>query len=92
MVTLTSLASDIVEAILNDSLLSGSTLFDFSDEVPLLWQEQRGAPLCTLSLGKDGADSARSNSPIFAVQCDRQSAFTAIATLLFLRKKRQWGF
>ncbi len=42
MVKLTSLAPDIVEAILDDALPSGTTLFDFSDEVPLLWEEQRG--------------------------------------------------
>ncbi len=41
MVKLTSLAPDIVEAILDDALPSGSTLFDFSDDVPLLWEEQR---------------------------------------------------
>ena len=41
MVKLTSLAPDIVEAILDDSLPSGSTLFDFSDDVPLFWEEQR---------------------------------------------------
>ena len=35
------LAPDIVEAILDDSLHSGSTLFDFSEDVPLLWEEQR---------------------------------------------------
>ena len=43
MVKLTSLAPDIVEAILDDALPSGTTLFDFSDEVPLLWEEQRNA-------------------------------------------------
>ena len=42
MVKLTSLAPDIVEAILDDALPSGSTLFDFSDDVPRLWEEQRG--------------------------------------------------
>ncbi len=42
MVKLTSLAPDIVEAILDDALPSGSTLFDFSDGVPLMWEEQRG--------------------------------------------------
>ena len=41
MVKLTTLAPDIVEAILDDSLPSGSTLFDFSDDVPILWEEQR---------------------------------------------------
>ena len=43
MVKLTSLAPDIVEAILDDALPSGSTLFDFSDDMPMLWEEQRGA-------------------------------------------------
>ena len=33
----------IVEAILDDALPSGSSLFDFSDEVPLLWAEQGGS-------------------------------------------------
>jgi hypothetical protein len=41
MVKLTSLAPDIVTAILGDDLPSGLTLFDFSDDVPLLWEEQR---------------------------------------------------
>ena len=43
MVRLTSLSPHIVEAILDDALPSGSSLFDFSDEVPLLWAEQGGA-------------------------------------------------
>ena len=42
MVRLTSLSPHIVEAILDDTLPSGSSLFDFSDEVPLLWAEQGG--------------------------------------------------
>jgi hypothetical protein len=42
-VKLTSLAPDIVAAILDDDLPSGITLFDFSEDVPLLWEEQRGA-------------------------------------------------
>ena len=37
-----TLAPDIVEAILDDALPSGSNLFDFSGDVPLLWEEQRG--------------------------------------------------
>ena len=41
MVKLTSLAPDIVAAILDDDLPSGFTLFDFSEDVPLLWEEQR---------------------------------------------------
>ena len=43
MVRLTSLSPHIVEAILDDALPSGSSLFDFSDEVPLLWAEQGGS-------------------------------------------------
>ena len=43
MVRLTSLSPYIVEAILDDALPSGSSLFDFSNEVPLLWAEQGGA-------------------------------------------------
>ena len=42
MVRLTSLSPHIVEAILDDALPSGSSLFDFSNEVPLLWAEQGG--------------------------------------------------
>ena len=42
MVRLTSLSPYIVEAILDDALPSGSSLFDFSNEVPLLWAEQGG--------------------------------------------------
>ena len=34
---LTSLAPDIVATILDDRLPSGVTLFDFSEEVMLLW-------------------------------------------------------
>lgn len=41
MVKLTSLAPDIGAAILDDDLPSGTTLFDFSEVVPLLWEEQR---------------------------------------------------
>lgn len=43
MVKLTSLAPNIVAAILDDDLPSGITLFDFSEDVPLLWEEQRNA-------------------------------------------------
>ena len=43
MVRLTSLSPYIVEAILDDALPSGSSLFDFSNEVPLLWAEQGGS-------------------------------------------------
>ena len=43
MVRLTSLSPHIVDAILDDALPSGSSLFDFSDEVPLLWAEQGGS-------------------------------------------------
>ena len=39
---LTTGAPDIVDAILDDNLSSGVTLFDFSDDVPLLREGQRG--------------------------------------------------
>ena len=42
LLKLTSLEPDIVAAILDDDLPSGITLFDFSEDVPLLWEEQRG--------------------------------------------------
>ncbi|MFV0601888.1 MAG: LacI family transcriptional regulator [Brachymonas sp.] len=41
MVNLTSLAPDIVEAILDDSLPNHVTLFDLAVDPPLLWNEQR---------------------------------------------------
>ena len=41
MVNLTSLAPDIVSAILDDSLPNHVTLFDLAVDPPLLWDEQR---------------------------------------------------
>jgi hypothetical protein len=42
MVNLTTLAPDIVAAILEDSLPSHITLFDLAVDPPALWEEQRG--------------------------------------------------
>jgi len=42
MVNLTNLAPDIVEAILDNSLPDGLTLFDIAVNPPTLWGEQRG--------------------------------------------------
>lgn len=41
MVNLTSLAPDIVAAILDDTLPNHVTLFDIAADPPALWQEQR---------------------------------------------------
>jgi hypothetical protein len=45
MVNLTTLAPDIVAAILDESLPDHVTLFDLASGTPLLWDEQR-ALLC----------------------------------------------
>jgi hypothetical protein len=45
MVNLTTLAPDIVAAILDESLPDHVTLFDLASGTPLLWDEQR-AILC----------------------------------------------
>ena len=42
MVNLTTLAPDIVAAILDETLPPESTLFDLAAGTPLLWEEQRG--------------------------------------------------
>lgn len=42
MVNLTSLAPDIVAAILDETLPPGMTLFDLAVDPPALWEEQRG--------------------------------------------------
>ena len=42
MVNLTTLAPDIVAAILDDSLPNHITLFDLAVDPPALWEEQRG--------------------------------------------------
>jgi hypothetical protein len=41
MVNLTTLAPDIVAAILDETLPSEVTLFDLASRTPLLWDEQR---------------------------------------------------
>ena len=41
MVNLTTLAPDIVAAILDETLPSEVTLFDLASGTPLLWDEQR---------------------------------------------------
>ena len=41
MVNLTTLAPDIVTAILDDTLPAEVTLFDLATGTPLLWEEQR---------------------------------------------------
>jgi hypothetical protein len=42
MVNLTTLAPDIVEAIMEDALPDHLTLFDLAVDPPALWEEQRG--------------------------------------------------
>jgi hypothetical protein len=42
MVNLTTLAPDIVAAILDETLPAEVTLFDLAAGTPLLWDEQRG--------------------------------------------------
>ena len=42
IVNLTTLAPDIVAAILDETLPSEATLFDLAAGTPLLWEEQRG--------------------------------------------------
>jgi hypothetical protein len=49
MVNLTTLAPDIVEAILDGTLPDHVTLFDIASNTPLLWEDQRallGPRLC----------------------------------------------
>ena len=41
MVKITNLAPDIVEAILDDALPDGITLFDIAVDPPALWAQQR---------------------------------------------------
>ncbi|CAK0779647.1 hypothetical protein CCP4SC76_7000004 [Gammaproteobacteria bacterium] len=41
MLNLTTLAPDIIEAILDDNLPKGVTLLDLAANPPLLWEEQR---------------------------------------------------
>lgn len=41
MVNLTTLAPDIVAAVLDDALPNDITLFDLAVELPVLWEEQR---------------------------------------------------
>ena len=41
MVNLTTLAPDIVEAILDETLPAEGTLFDLASATPLIWDEQR---------------------------------------------------
>ena len=55
MVNLTTLAPDIVAAILDETLPSEVTLFDLASGTPLLWGEQRAQiwsvqkdPVCTI--------------------------------------------
>jgi hypothetical protein len=43
MVNLTTLAPDIVAAILDDALPNHITLFDLAVDPPVLWEEQRGS-------------------------------------------------
>ncbi len=51
MVNLTTLAPDIVEAILDENLPAEVTLFDLASATPLIWGEQRALleSLCCLS-------------------------------------------
>jgi hypothetical protein len=42
MVNLTTLAPDVVAAILDDALPSHVTLFDLAVDPPALWEEQKG--------------------------------------------------
>jgi len=46
MVNLTSLAPDIVAAILDETLPPQVTLFDLASGTPLLWEEQRAIINC----------------------------------------------
>lgn len=62
MVKLASLAPDIVAAVLDDDRPSEVTLFDSSEDVPLLWEEQRGA------LGRYLPDSGGSINYKFATR------------------------
>ena len=65
MVNLTTLAPDIVAAILDETLPSEVTLFDLASGTPLLWDEQRAQiqSVCrVVSLAEPG-DSSRLESP-----------------------------
>ena len=52
MVNLTTLAPDIVEAILEDALPDHLTLFDLAVDPPALWKEQRLRCPDTLSVSR----------------------------------------
>lgn len=51
MVNLTSLAPDIVAAILDDTLPNHVTLFDIAVDPPALWEEQRQILVSTTNNG-----------------------------------------
>ena len=52
MVNLTTLAPDIVAAILDDALPNHITLFDLAVDPPALWEEQRAR----FAKGVDGSE------------------------------------
>jgi len=55
MVNLTTLAPDIIDAILLNELLGHLTLFDLASDTPLSWDAQRG--LLNLPVGQQTGDA-----------------------------------
>ena len=53
IMNLTTLAPDIIEAILDESLPEHVTLFDLASGTPLLWDEQRGKVFMRATTGAD---------------------------------------
>ena len=55
MVNLATLAPDIVEAILDETLPAEVTLFDLASATPLLWEEQRATVNCCYSMQENSS-------------------------------------
>lgn len=64
MVNLTTLAPDIVAAILDETLPSEVTLFDLASGTPLLWEEQRAL----VGMGSDYGIAGLAQHPGFTQQ------------------------
>jgi hypothetical protein len=58
MVNLTTLAPDIVAAILDDALPNHLTLFDLAVDPPALWEEQRGRVVAAAQSAADASLAA----------------------------------
>jgi len=66
MVNLTTLAPDIVAAILDDTLPNHVTLFDLAVDPPALWNEQRERAFSSIGLNLSLTTIAGGRCPVFA--------------------------